>query len=80
MLSTLFKQCKTNYYNQNYDANMNKIKNTWKGILSIIIIKNLSPYISKSLSSNGSAITNQVNISSYFAIISEKTKWNINSL
>ena len=61
---------------------MNNIKNTWKGIKSIITIKNLFSDIPKSLSSNGSTITNQVEISNvfnnYFATIAEKTKENIN--
>ena len=42
---------------------MNNIKNTWKGIRSIITIKNLSSDIQKSLSSNGSTIRSQVEIS-----------------
>ena len=82
MLSTLLKKSKTNYYNQYFKANMNNIKNTWKGIKSIITIKNLSSDIPKSLSSNRSTITNQVEISNvfnnYFATIAEKTKENIN--
>ena len=82
MLSALLKKSKTNYYNQYFKANMNNIKNTWKGIKSIINIKNLSSDISKSLSSNGSTITNQVEISNvfnkYFATIAEETKENIN--
>ena len=55
---------------------MNNIKNTWKGIKSIITIKNLSSDIPTSLSSNGSTITNQVEVSNvfnnYFATIAEK--------
>ena len=61
---------------------MNNIKNTWKGIKSIITIKNLSSDIPKSLFCNGSTITNKVEISNifnnYFATIAEKTKENIN--
>ena len=61
---------------------MNNIKNTWKGIKPIITIKNLSFHLPKCLSSNGSTITNQVEISNvcnnYFATIAEKTKENIN--
>ena len=61
---------------------MNNIKNTWKGIKSIITIKSLS-HIPKSLSSNGSTIINQAEISNvfnnYFAAIAEKTKESINS-
>ena len=55
---------------------MNNIKNTWKGIKSIITIKNLSSDIPMSLYSNGSTITNQVEVSNvfnnYFATIAEK--------
>ena len=57
-------------------------QNTWKGIKSIITIKNLSSDIPKSLSSNGSTITNQVGISNVFnnysATIAGKTKEDIN--
>ena len=61
---------------------MNNIKNTWKGIKSIIAIKNRSD-IPKSLSYNGSTITNKVEIlnifKNYFATVAEKTKGNINA-
>ena len=57
---------------------MSNIKNTWKGVKSIIAIKNLSSNVTKSLSCNGSTITNKVEISNifnnYFATIAEKTK------
>ena len=39
------KKSKSNYYNQYFRANMNNIKNTWKGIKSIIAIKNRSSVI-----------------------------------
>ena len=82
MLSTLLKKSKTNYYNQYFKANMNNIKNTWKGIKSIITIKNLSSDIIKCFSSDGATITNQVEISNvfnnYFATVAEKTEENIN--
>ena len=82
MLSTLLKISKTNYYNQYFEANMNNIKNTWKGIKSILTIKNTSSDFPKCLSSNGSTFTNQVEISNifnnYFASIAEKTKVSIN--
>ena len=61
---------------------MNNIKNTWKGIKSILTIKNISSDFSKCFSSNGFSFTNQVEISNifndYFASIAEKTKVNIN--
>ena len=47
MLST-FKKSKSNYYNQYFRANMNNVKNNWKGIKSIITIKNISSDIPKS--------------------------------
>ena len=82
MLSTLLKKSRTNYYNQYFEANMNNIKNTWKGIKSILTIKNTSSDFPKCLSSNGSTFTNQVEISNifnnYFASIAEKTKVSIN--
>ena len=34
--STLLKRSKTNYYNHYFDINWNNIKNTWKGIKSIL--------------------------------------------
>ena len=80
MLSTLLKKSKTNYYNQYFEANMNNIKNTWKGIKSILTIKNTSSDFPKCLSSNGSTFTNQVEISNifnnYFASIAEKVNIN----
>ena len=64
MLSALKKnQNKSNYYNQYFRVNMNNIRITWKGIKSIITTKNLSSDIPKILSSSGSIITNQVEIS-----------------
>ena len=54
---------------------MNNIKNTWKGIKSIITIKNTSSDFRKCLSSSGSTFTDQVEISNifnnYFASIAE---------
>ena len=49
MLSTIFKQSKTNFYNHYFEANWNSIKNTWKGIKSILNIKNTSADIPKTL-------------------------------
>ena len=61
---------------------MNNIKNTWKGVKSIITIKNLYSDNPKSLLCNGLSITNKAEISNsfnnYFATIAEKTKENIN--
>ena len=71
MLSTLLKKGKSNYYNQYFRANMNNIKNTWKGIKSILTIKNIYYF----------AMVRPSNIFSYyFPTIAEKTKENINPL
>ena len=70
----------TNFYNQYFKGNMDKIKNTWKGkgIKPIVTIKIISSDIPNISSSNGSTITNQVEISNifnnYFATIAEKNK------
>ena len=60
---------------------MNNIKNTWEGIKPIIIFKKTSDF-PNCLSSNGSTVTNQVEISNifnnYFASVAEKTKVSIN--
>ena len=66
MLSTFLKKSKTNYYNQYFEANMNNIKNTWKGIKSILTIKNTSSDLPKCLSSYASTFTNQVETSNIF--------------
>ena len=78
MLSTLLKKSKSNYYKQYFRTNMNNIENTWKGIKSIITIKNFYSDMPKSLFCSGSTTTNKVVISNifnnYFATIAEKQK------
>ena len=81
MLSTIFKQSKTNYYNHYFEANWNSIKNTWKGIKSILNIKNTSADIPKTLTVDVTTISNLMEISNifnnYFSSIASKTKLNI---
>ena len=75
------KQSKTNYFNHYFESNWNSIKNTWKGIKSIITIKDFSTDIPKSLSVDGATISNPLPISNifnnYFSSIAGKTKLNI---
>ena len=75
------KQSKTNYFNHYFEPNWNSIKNTWKGIKSIITIKDFSADIPKSLSVDGATISNPLAISNifnnYFSSIAGKTKLNI---
>ena len=81
ILSTIFKQSKTNYYNHYFEANWNSIKNTWKGIKSILNIKNICGEIPKTLTVDGTTISNPMEISNifnnYFSSIASKTKLNI---
>ena len=62
MLSTILKQSKTNYYNHYFKNNRNRIKNTWKGLKSILYIKNISPEIPKTLTVDDTNISNPVEI------------------
>ena len=77
LLSTLLS--KTNYYNHYFDINWNNIKNTWKGIKSILSIKPNPSDIPKIL--NSTTITNTIEIanvsSNYFSCIAFQTKVNI---
>ena len=63
LLSTILKESETNYFNHYFESNWNSIKNTWKGIKSIITIKESSADISKSLSVDGVSISNPLAIS-----------------
>ena len=81
MISTILKQSKTNYYNHYFEANWNNIKNTWKGIKSILNIKSISAAFPKTLTVNGTTISNPMEISNifnnYFSSIASKTKLNV---
>ena len=78
MLSTIFKQSKTNYYNHYFKANWKSIKNTLKGIKSILNIKIISDDIPKALPVDGTNISNAMEIfnifNNYFYPIASKTK------
>ena len=81
MLSTILKQSKTNYYNHYFETNWSSIKNTWKGLKSILNLKNISAEISKTPTVDGTTISNPMEISNifnnYFSSITTKTKLNI---
>ena len=81
MLFTILKQSKTNYYNHYFKTKWNSIKNTWKGLKSILNIKNISAEIPKTLTVDGTTISNPMEISNtfnnYFSSIATKTKLNI---
>ena len=81
MLSTILKQSKTNYYNHYFETNWNSIKNTRKGIKTILNIKNISADIPNSLTVDDTTISNPMAISNifnnYLSSIANNTKRNI---
>ena len=81
MLSTILKQRKTNCYNNYFETSRNSIKNTWKGIKSVLNIKSISADKLKSLTVDGTTISNPIAISNifnnYFSSIANNTKRNI---
>ena len=67
LLSTILKQSKANYLSHYSESNWNSIKNMWKGIKSIITIKDFSADIPKSLSVDGATISKPMAISNIFS-------------
>ena len=63
LLSTLMKKSKQAYYDKYFEKNWNNIKNTWKGIKSLISLKTKACSVPTVLSSeNGDTITNTYDI------------------
>ena len=59
LLSTLMKKSKQAYYDKYFERNWNNIKNTWKGIKSLISLKTVASRVPTVLSlNNGDTITN----------------------
>ena len=48
-LSSLKEKCKQAYYNKYFETNWNNIKNTWKGINSLISLKPVASGVPKVL-------------------------------
>ena len=76
------KRSKQAYFDKYFEANWNNIKNTWKGIKSLITLKSVASNVPTVLSlDNGDTITNPYDIANtfnnYFASIAETTKKNI---
>ena len=73
------KRNKQAYFDKYFEANWNNIKNTWKGIKSLIILKSADSNAPTLLSlGNGDTITNPYDIvntfNNYFSSIAENTK------
>ena len=66
LVSTTLKQNKTDYCNHYLGSNWNSIKNTWKGVKSILTVQNISADILKNLNEEGTTISNPVAISNIF--------------
>ena len=79
LLSTLMKKSKQVYYDIYFEKNWNNIKNTWKGIKSLISLKTIASNVPTVLSlHSGDTVTNTYDIANtsnnYFASIAETTK------
>ena len=67
LLSTLMKKSKQAYYDKYFERNWNNIKNTWKGIKSLISLKTVASRVPTVLSlNNGDNITNPYDIANTF--------------
>ena len=82
LLSTLMKKSKQAYYDKYFERNWNNIKNTWKGIKSLISLKTVASSVPTELPlHNGDTITNTYDIANTFnncfASIAETTKKSI---
>ena len=75
------KQNKKIYYTKYFENNWNNIKNTWKGIKTIISIKNITATVPHSIEFNNKTITDPTAMSNvfnnYFTSIAKKTNSNI---
>ena len=72
------------YYTKYFESNWNNGKNTWKGMKTIISIKNMITTISRSIEFNNRTITDRTAMSNafnnYLTAMAEKTKSNIKFL
>ena len=79
LLSTLVKKSNQAYYNKYFERYWNNIKNTWKGIKSLISLKTAASSVPTVLSvDNGNTITNPYDLANtfnnYVVFIAETTK------
>ena len=69
LLSTLMKKSKQAYYDKYFERNWNNIKNTWKGIKSLISLKTVASSVPTVLSvDNGDTIINHYDIANTLII------------
>ena len=76
LLSTFMKKSKQNYYEQFFKNNLNKFKNIWKNVRSLIAAKH-----SSASNMHGAEVTTPMRITNvfndYFSSVAEKAKVNI---
>ena len=81
LLSTLLKESRQIFYTKYFESNQNNITNTWKGIKTIISVKNITATIPHSIEFKNRTITDPTAMSNvfnnYFTSIAEKKKSNI---
>ena len=66
LLSTLLKESKQIYYTKYFESNWNNIRNTWKGVKTIISIKSITTTISHPIEFNNRTITDPTSMSNVF--------------
>ena len=66
LLSTLLKRSKLNYYKKYFESNLNNSKNTWKGIKSIITMKNVISTVHRTVSHSVNTTTSLCEIANIF--------------
>ena len=79
LISTVMKKSKQAYYDKYFERNWNNIKNTWKGIKSLITLRTVASSVPTALSlGNGDTTTKTYDIANsfnnYFASTAETTK------
>ena len=68
------KQNKKIYYTKYFENNWNNIKNTWKGIKTIISIKNITVTVPHSVEFNKKTITDPTDTDTFFSTLTDKNE------
>ena len=81
LLSALLKKSKENYYKKCFESNWNNAKIIWKGIKSIITLKEITSSVPRTISQGENLITNPYDIAkifnNYFYSVANTAKENI---
>ena len=62
IIDTLMKKSKQNYFTECFESNIKNLKNTWKGIKSIISIKHSASSLLNVLNFNNKLISDQLKV------------------